>query len=455
MIVKPAKAFSKAFTQKILERTYDSYLGTSKTIGLDRVSAENFAANLKIEAALIAKKVAAQTYKFTAYRQRLISKGADRPPRVLSIPTIRDRLTLRTLCDFLIAAFPSASGDIAQVKIAELGKAMATGKYTHFIKIDVEQFYPSISHKKLLTKIRKRVRKKEALSLLSSAITNPTASEKTGGKGAIAVTKGVAQGLSISNALAEIYLQDFDKLFDSNPNIFFLRYVDDVLVLCDDQFPSIEKQIFSALSSLGLSAHDVEKQGGKSKHGGISAGFDYLGYSFEDGRVSVRRSSVLALEHSIVKIFTSFKHSMARSKTEDERIVAKARLLWHLNLRITGCIYKGQRLGWVFYFSQLTDTGVLRGIDSTVETLLKRFKVSNEIKPKRVLNVFYESARIDKSTHAYIPNFDETSVADQVSILMALGFPVIGKSAAQISNMFRKKVGAAVSDLEKDLQQLS
>lgn len=455
MTFKPASAFTKAYTQSVLEQTYEAKLSKSKTVGLDRVSAENFCSHLKIESALIEKKVLAGTYKFTAYREKLISKGADKTPRVLSIPTIRDRLTLRTLCDFLASSFPSASSDIAQVKISKLSEALATGKYTHFIKVDVEQFYPSINHKKLLAKIRKRVRKKEALNLLSAAIKNPTASERAGGKNAAPVTKGVAQGLSISNALAEIYLHDFDNLFSANSNIFFIRYVDDILVLCDNAFVDLKTQLFSELKKLGLTAHDVSKIGGKSKAGNISQGFDYLGYEFKAGRVSVRRSSVLALENSLVKIFTSFKHSMARAKSEDGQRIAKARLLWHLNLRITGCVYNDQRLGWVFYFSQLTDTGVLRGIDSTVDALLKRFKVAHELTPKRLLKTFYESSRIDKSTHTYIPNFDEAPLIEQIKILVALGFPVGGKSPAQIAAMFRKKIGSAVSDLEKDLQQLS
>ncbi len=452
---KPARVFGKVYSQKSLAQLYTNHMASSKTIGLDRISAENFSQNLATETALIEKKVAAGTYRFTTYRERLISKGAAKLPRVLSIPTIRDRLTLRTYCEFLNATFPSASSDLAQVKVAQLGRAIASKNYTHFVKVDVEDFYPSIDHKRLLSKVRKRIRKKEALSLLTAAISNSTASQKVGGKNAVPSAKGVPQGLSISNVLAEIYLQSFDQSFADQTDIFYSRYVDDILVLCGDDFKKIEGEVVSGLKGLRLKPHEMGKAGAKSKQGTIQEGFDYLGYEFKNGRISVRRSSELNLENSIVQIFSSYKHSLGRCKTDEDRVICQARLLWHLNLRLTGCIYKGQRLGWVFYFSQLNDTGVLRGIDNTVSTLLRRFKVPTEVKPKRALKTYYESVRVDKTTHSYIPNFDEIQWPEQVKILMSLGFPVHGKTAAQITSMFQKKIGAAVSDLEKDLQQLS
>ena len=41
------------------------------------------------------------TYAFSKYKQKLISKGAGKAPREISIPTTRDRVALRALSDFL------------------------------------------------------------------------------------------------------------------------------------------------------------------------------------------------------------------------------------------------------------------------------------------------------------------------------------------------------------------
>jgi hypothetical protein len=64
-----------------------------------------------------------------------------------------------------------------------------------------------------------------------SALAVPTVNEFKGSKHAIPNTKGVPQGLAISNILAEISLGKFDNELSSDPNIWFKRYVDDILIL--------------------------------------------------------------------------------------------------------------------------------------------------------------------------------------------------------------------------------
>ena len=51
-------------------------------------------------------KVQKGSYRLTPYVERLVPKGRGKPPRVLSIPTVRDRVVLRQLLTALHAAFP-------------------------------------------------------------------------------------------------------------------------------------------------------------------------------------------------------------------------------------------------------------------------------------------------------------------------------------------------------------
>ena len=75
------------------------------------------------------------------------------------------------------------------------------------MKIDVSKFYSSINRKKLMKIIRRKIRKKEIVSLIENAITTETVllpvklTDKKEKK-----EKGVPEGLPISNALANIYL---------------------------------------------------------------------------------------------------------------------------------------------------------------------------------------------------------------------------------------------------------
>ena len=78
----------------------------------------------------------------------------------------------------------------------------------------------------------KIVRKKEILHLLKDAISQATLAKPSGGKKSYQ-TKGVPQGLSISNILANIYMAPIDCKYSKKSSYKYYRYVDDILILCD------------------------------------------------------------------------------------------------------------------------------------------------------------------------------------------------------------------------------
>ena len=81
-------------------------------------------------------------------------------------PEVRDRIVLRALFQVLAEVFPEAISNIAQVKIATIIENMERFEYGEFLKIDVNQFYPSIDHSILLKKIKTRIKKPEILKLI-------------------------------------------------------------------------------------------------------------------------------------------------------------------------------------------------------------------------------------------------------------------------------------------------
>lgn len=95
------KIFNKTFTHKSLKSIYSEHISDTSAVGLDKISRESFEKNLGEEVHIIKRKCLNSTYKFTPYKQKLISKGANSFPRVISIPTFRDRLTLRAICELL------------------------------------------------------------------------------------------------------------------------------------------------------------------------------------------------------------------------------------------------------------------------------------------------------------------------------------------------------------------
>lgn len=457
-ILSAARKFKKVFHKRNLRRIYFEKIRETGATGIDRVRPPRLESRLETEIEVITKKIAAGTYAFTPYKEKLISKGQGVPPRVISIPTARDRIVMRGLCEFLAEVFPEATLMLPQVAIDSLAKAISSCRYAEYIKIDLRNFYPSIPHEVIFRVLKKRIRKAEVLNLLRSAVETPTVPELKGGRGSERNLEGVPQGLAISNLLAEIALMSIDSDFQTRGDIWYKRYVDDILVLVPEGFSNtVSDQIIASLELLGLTPHPIDAPGSKSKIGTLTEPFTFLGYEVTDSAISIRPESILKYESSLARIFTAYRHKLVRATNSNEKSFAVALCRWRLNLRITGCIFEGRRLGWVFYFSQITNTSCLRSVNRTIESLLHRFSLNGVIQPKSLIKTYYEGQRKNKESHNYIPNFDTMSVSQQRDVLsVLLGAARIRKlSGKRISELFKMRISAAVRELEADLSGMS
>lgn len=453
-----ARIFKKCFTARNLKKIYFEKIRDSSAIGIDRIRPLGFQKISEKEISLIIKKVNESSYKFTAYKEKLISKGADSFPRQISIPTVRDRIVLRALCDALIEVFPQAKLTLPQVVIESLRSSINSKKYTEYAKIDLKNFYPSIPHKLVEASIRNKIRKPEFRKLILEAISTPTVNDSRDGKRRIAKQVGVPQGLSISNALAEIALQRIDAKINLIPNIWYKRYVDDILILTPPgQANSIADLVINKLQSIGLNPHPLDEPDSKSRVGLLNEEFNFLGYKVNSKGIGIKKSSILRFEASLAKIFTGYRHALAKAKSKADKDRAIAYCQWKLNLRITGCIFNGKRMGWVAYFSQVSDTHQFRAINSTIAKLTKRFGMDKDIKPKSLIKAHYEWRRKYKESHKYIPNFDDLSIKQQREIVSLW----IGKEEsdklddAAIVRKFKNKISSSVKELEQDIAEFS
>lgn len=452
------KKFNKIFKRKNIRDIYNDRIKLSNAIGLDRVRPQSFYNRLDSEVEIILRKIDNNTYKFTCYKEKLISKGQGKNPRIISIPTTRDRIVLRALCDFLGDVFPSIKLTLPQIVIESLSNALTSNQYGEYVKIDLKNFYPSIPHGLIFKELRKKIRKPSIINLIRKSIETPTVSGSRGRKNSNFSTIGVPQGLAISNILVEIALQRIDAKYKTMPNIWFNRYVDDILVLTPNGLAEeIANDIINDLKIIGLIPHPIGEVDSKSVRAGLSTPFSFLGYQVNRNKISVKRESILRLESSLANIFTAYRHRLVKSKNPLEKQTAINYCRWKLNLRITGCIFEGRRLGWVFYFSQINDSSCLRAIDNTVKSLIDRFNLKSNIKPKSFLKTYYESKRRNKSDHKYIVNFDTMSITEQRYVLsLMLGRERIADLPdSKISSLFKMKISAAVRELEADISMPS
>ena len=451
-----ALSFKKRFSREHLLEIYTEKIKQSGAIGLDRMRPANLNKILSAQIDHIHEKVHQGEYRFTAYKEKLILKGASSLPRQISIPTARDRIVLRALCNCLSDVFPLAKLTLPQTVIDSLKKALDSGAYAEYAKIDLKTFYPSLPHDLVASATKKKIRKPELRKLISSALTTPTVPESRGGKGADRPTIGVPQGLAISNVLAEIALQSIDATFGSRPGIWYKRYVDDILILAPAALArSTANELITQLKGLKLNPHDFGPDS-KSKVAPLTDPFSFLGYQIESGNVLIRHESILRFEASVAKIFTAYRHKLltARSVADKERALAYCQ--WKLNLRITGCIFKGKRLGWAAYFSQITTTTQLRSVNHTIRKLTDRFCPCGEIRPKSLIKTYYELQRGMKAGDGYIPNLDALTVPQKrEKLAMWLGAEAAKLSESEVERRFEIKASKAVRELEEDIAQTS
>jgi RNA-directed DNA polymerase len=291
-----------------------------------------------------------------------------------------------------------------------------------------------------MQEVRKIVKDKTCLKLLKGAIST------TNKKGQLS-NRGVPQGLSISNRLANIMLFNADQSFLTKfgaENYF--RYVDDILLITKNTSSTSDFwDIAKVLKKAGLSVHSLSSNGelkSKSQICSMTAGVEYLGFNIKLGRVSVRKASLKRMYDRIAGLVTSLKYGRARS-----------RVTFKLDLMISGCILNGKRFGWLHFFQQTDDVSQLVNLDKFVRQLLSETsKVPKDYKSKSFVKAYHE-IKFNATNTKYVPNFDEASLDFKKSILTKFAnLPDIDQwTIEEINAKFFILVSKMARELEQDI----
>lgn len=439
-----SRAWAKNFTKRHLKDIFFRKIKSKPSVGLDWVTPTQFEGELNRNIDTILRKCNMRTYKFTRYREKLVLKGARKPPRRISIPTVRDKLVLSALNELLVDVYgTSAITPMPQVVISEIAGSLNNSAMNSFIKTDIETFYASIDRSILMGQLKSKVRKAVVYELLEKAINTSTGQPGSVSSSIPAGTKeGIPEGLPISNALANLYLQGIDVKYRTLDNCLYWRYVDDILILTSD---ALTQKIKDGISSdMDLLSLKLSKE--KTISGKITEGFEFLGYFISSDKISVRRSSVIALERTIETIFRNY----ANAKKPNKKY-----LQWKINLKITGFILNGHKYGWVFFYSQINDLTCLSHLDWLLKTLSLRFDIE-DIHFKSFMRSYHE---ITKSLHAtnYIPNLDNMSIDEKKQIIQDVYNESVeaGADDSIIDSGFKRIMTREIRDIQKDVQPFS
>ena len=386
--------FKKYLKRKKLNNIFETKLSQKPSMGTDGVTTNKFSEVLDDEITIIKRKIKNQTYNISPYREKLILKNRDSKPRMISIPTNRDRLTFRALTQFVTDSFSDELSEKSiHTMIIDIKKNIKLKKYDSFIKLDIENFYPSLDHTILIEKLETKIDDPLAISLIRKAIRKYTITNGRVDKTKLhELTQGVPQGLSFSSVLSSIYMTESDNKYSNRSDMAFYRFVDDVLILCNkEDLDAIKSDIVHEMNDLNLEVHPFEHNSSKSSFGTIGLDrFQYLGYDFFDNTVSVRESSLDNFYDSIIEIFKT-------TSDEDE-------LYYNLNHKITGCVYHNKKYGWLSFFALIDDMTLLYKLDDFVKKSFKQHNATySEDKIKKFVKTYFELKNIEKSS--YIPKY--------------------------------------------------
>ena len=208
--------------------------------GVDRMEVGGFPAFARRHWGTIAAKLREGTYKPSPVRRVLIPKDRGRF-RALGIPTVLDRVIQQAIAQVLgeihdpsfsehsygFRPGRSAHQAIEAMRRMSLEKGHG-GRRCHVVDCDLETFFDTVNHQKMMNRLRESVADERLLVLIgkflkAGAILPDGTHEKS--------RSGVPQGGPLSPLLANILLDELDRELEGRGHAF-ARYADDFVILC-------------------------------------------------------------------------------------------------------------------------------------------------------------------------------------------------------------------------------
>lgn len=307
--------------------------------GIDGLSIATFAARADKRLTRLGEQLREGTYEPYAVKRVWIPKG-DGKKRPLGVPAIIDRVVQTSLRNAIEPIFEKKFADCSygfrpgrgcKDALREVSRELKLGR-TWVVDVDIEQYFDSIDHERLMDEVAKEIADGSLLKLIRQFLEQ----DVMDGMARWQPERGTPQGAVISPLLANIYLHPVDVAMTSE-GYRLVRYADDMVILCDsrEEAERAHARLSELLTERELRLHPVKT---RLVDATVRPGFDFLGYRFfgnsryprpssekklrEHLRAKTRRTRGESLKEIIASVnktlvgwFGYFKHSSRQAFT--------------------------------------------------------------------------------------------------------------------------------------------
>lgn len=257
----------------------------SKSVGIDKESLQHYRDHPELLETLSWELIDGRYTPRPMERFELSKEdGSGRP---IALATARDKIVQKLLAQHLAPYFDPLFSDKSYGYRHGKGTLQAIRRvqdylrqgYRYAYRSDVEEFFETIPHKRLLELLAQHISDGRILTIIEKMLANGSFQKKSWREH----DEGVHQGDALSPLLSNIYLDQMDRWLEER-NVAFVRFADDFVLLFKQKksLGNLPPKLSEYLQSLGLKLSEE-----KSYSASAAEGFSFLGVRFREDHLLI------------------------------------------------------------------------------------------------------------------------------------------------------------------------